>query len=120
MQLGMPILGTTDGNNAFLLGYPADSINETNSVMLTFRILLIVACIAALTQCVDAETTTIEGVEYFEKHVRPVFATHCYSCHSVKKQEREGGLVLDRREGRETGGDSGAAIIPGDIPFRRQ
>lgn len=24
-----------------------------------------------------------EGVEFFEKHIRPILADHCYQCHST-------------------------------------
>ena len=86
-----------------------------NSVTQTCRSLLVIACLLAATQGSAAETPTADGVAYFEKYVRPLFARHCYSCHSAKRQEREGGLVLDRREGLESGGESGAVIIPGDV-----
>ncbi|MEO2087870.1 MAG: hypothetical protein ABGY75_00005, partial [Gemmataceae bacterium] len=34
-----------------------------------------------------------DGVDYFEKKVRPVFVEHCHSCHSAEKTK--GGLWLD-------------------------
>ena len=49
--------------------------------------------------------------EYFEKHIRPIFAEKCGTCHSGPKAG--GGLSLDSREGWEKGGDSGPAIVPG-------
>ena len=73
----------------------------------------------ASSPCAAAETTSEAGEAYFEKHIRPLFAKHCYSCHSLKRQEREGGLILDRREGLHAGGDSGAAIVPGDVEASR-
>ncbi len=51
------------------------------------------------------------GVEFFEKHIRPLLAGRCYKCHGPKKQEAE--LRLDQREGILAGGDSGAVILPG-------
>ena len=86
-----------------------------NFANLTFLALIVVANIFALSQVAAAETATAEGAAYFEKHIRPLFAKHCHSCHSVKKQQREGGLVLDRREGVEPVGDSGAVLVPGDV-----
>jgi len=50
-------------------------------------------------------------IEFFEKHVRPVLAEHCYSCHGSKKQNA--GLRLDTTAGLRAGGDSGPVIIPG-------
>ena len=50
-------------------------------------------------------------MEFFEKKIRPVLAAECYECHGGTK--RKGGLALDSREGLRTGGESGAAIVPG-------
>ncbi len=52
-----------------------------------------------------------EGVEFFEKHVRPVFAEHCYSCHGPKKQNA--GLRLDTTAGIRAGSDAGPIVVPG-------
>ncbi len=62
----------------------------------------------------DAVQDTAEGVAYFEKHIRPILATHCYKCHSSRTQKREGGLLLDGRAGWAAGGDNGPAVMPGD------
>lgn len=53
-------------------------------------------------------------LEFFEKHVRPVLVTRCYSCHSAQANKRKGGLHLDSRAGWKRGGDSGAVIVPND------
>ena len=50
--------------------------------------------------------------EFFEKKIRPALEEHCIRCHGAKKMQ--GGLRLDSREGWQKGGDSGAAVIPGD------
>ncbi len=52
-----------------------------------------------------------DGLEFFEKKVRPVLVEHCFKCHGSQKQW--GSLRLDSREGLLRGGDSGAAIVPG-------
>ncbi|MBN01545.1 MAG: cytochrome C [Planctomycetaceae bacterium] len=49
-------------------------------------------------------------VDFFEKHIRPVFVEHCYECHSDKAGEPKAGLSLDRRSGWEQGGDSGPVL----------
>jgi Protein of unknown function (DUF1553)/Protein of unknown function (DUF1549)/Planctomycete cytochrome C len=54
-----------------------------------------------------------DGVEYFEKHIRPVLAEKCYSCHSATAAKVRGGLLLDTADGLRKGGDSGPAIVPG-------
>src|SRR5262249_58389129 len=57
-----------------------------------------------------------DGVEFFEKKIRPVLVEHCYKCHSAEAQAKKklrGGLRLDTREGLLEGGDTGPAIVPG-------
>jgi len=62
-----------------------------------------------------ASAPTPEQIEFFEKHVRPVLADKCYSCHSAKAEKIKGGLLLDTREGSLKGGDSGPAVVPGNL-----
>jgi hypothetical protein len=55
----------------------------------------------------------VEANEFFEKQVRPLLIAKCYSCHSGTKNS--GGLALDNLAGWAQGGDSGPAIVPGDV-----
>jgi hypothetical protein len=55
-----------------------------------------------------------DGVVFFENEVRPLLVKHCYECHSQDAGKQKGGLLLDRREGWQLGGDAGPALIPGD------
>ncbi len=55
---------------------------------------------------------TAEQLRFFETNVRPVLVEHCHKCHGSKKQWA--GLRLDSREALLRGGDSGAAIVPGE------
>ena len=57
--------------------------------------------------------------EFFEAKIRPVLFERCFECHSEQNGEREGGLSLDSREGLRVGGDSGPAIVAGDIDNSR-
>ncbi|MDA7931191.1 hypothetical protein N9B34_03000, partial [Akkermansiaceae bacterium] len=50
------------------------------------------------------------GLEYFETHIRPLFAEHCYKCHSADAKKLKANLYLDSRAGWQSGGDSGPAI----------
>src|SRR3954447_4929954 len=59
------------------------------------------------------ERPSPEGLEFFEKKVRPVLAEHCYKCHSPGAKSPKGGLLLDTREGSRKGGDTGPAVVPG-------
>ncbi len=54
-----------------------------------------------------------DDAHFFESHVRPVLVEKCIGCHGDQKQS--GGLRLDSREAMLKGGDSGAAMIPGDL-----
>ena len=58
-----------------------------------------------------SEAATAEGIEFFEKHIRPLVAQNCLSCHGDKKQ---GGLQLDSRSAMLEGSDSGPVVAPGD------
>jgi hypothetical protein len=51
--------------------------------------------------------------EFFEKKIRPVLATHCYSCHSSTLADPKGDLVLDTKAGLAKGGFLGPEIVPG-------
>lgn len=53
-------------------------------------------------------------LEFFEKRIRPVLSEHCYSCHSAESDRIRGGLRVDSRASLLQGGDTGAAIVPGD------
>ena len=58
-----------------------------------------------------AEAKGTPGADYFENKVRPIFANSCGSCHQSRAA---GGLSLNSRADLLKGGDSGAAIVPGD------
>src|SRR5215468_10581717 len=56
-----------------------------------------------------------EGLEFFEKKIRPALTENCYACHSEKSKRPQGGLLLDSIEAMLKGGASGQpAIVPGD------
>lgn len=58
-----------------------------------------------------------QQLEFFENHIRPMLAKHCYACHSAdaaKEGKLRGGLMLDSREAARAGGDSGPAVVPGN------
>jgi hypothetical protein len=56
-----------------------------------------------------------DGVDFFESKVRPVLVEHCYKCHSAQAKSPKGGLRLDSLDGMKKGGDTGPAIVPGDV-----
>lgn len=65
-----------------------------------------------------ADGPTKEQLDFFEAKIRPVLVRECYGCHSVAASDvgkLRGGLFLDSRDASRTGGDTGAAVIPGDM-----
>jgi hypothetical protein len=52
-------------------------------------------------------------LEFFEKKVRPILVNNCYGCHSADTKPA-GGLRVDDFNGLLTGGDAGAAVVPGE------
>ena len=63
----------------------------------------------------DEAQPTAQHLEFFEKEVRPLLVDHRDSCHSTKSRQVQAGLLLDSRAALLRGGDSGAAIVPGDV-----
>ena len=61
-----------------------------------------------------SEPPTKEQLQFFESRIRPILANNCYQCHSPSTGTPRGGLELDWKGGWEQGGNSGAAIVPGD------
>ena len=73
------------------------------------RLTALLACAVSL-----LAQPTPDGIEFFEKNIRPLLATHCYGCHSSKLDQPMSGLTLDTRAGMLRGGKSrGPIIIPG-------
>jgi len=84
---------------------------STRSLLSCAYALILAACWSQL-----AAAQTAEEIAFFEKHIRPVLVKECYSCHSQQAEEEVGGgLLLDTREGIRTGGDLGAAVVPGSV-----
>ena len=54
-----------------------------------------------------------DGLHFFEKEIRPLLIQKCSRCHGAEKQK--GGLRIDSREALRRGGQSGTALVPGDI-----
>lgn len=67
-------------------------------------------------QQMEAESValTADQTKFFETKIRPVLVRECYSCHSTRSQVK-GGLWLDTKLGALSGGDSGPAIVPGNL-----
>lgn len=62
----------------------------------------------------DAELRVVsmtQGNDYFETKVRPIFAEHCYFCHT---DQQNGGFRIDNKADFEKGGKRGPEVVPGD------
>lgn len=54
-----------------------------------------------------------EGIEFFERRIRPVLVERCHECHSARAGKVKGGLSLESRSALLQGGDSGQVLVPG-------
>lgn len=75
-----------------------------NTGIIRCTILLLVMGLAAVTRAAD-------GVDYL-RDIKPLLAEKCNSCHGALEQEA--GLRLDAGSFILSGGDEGAAVVPGD------
>src|SRR4051794_32698082 len=76
------------------------------------------ALLVAGTGSARAAEANKEGVEFFEKNIRPVLSESCYKCHSaeaVANKKLKGKFRADSLEGLTKGGESGKpGVVPGD------
>lgn len=83
----------------------------------TFAGVVLFATVSQTLSAAD-EALAPAGVQFFESRIRPVLVEHCYHCHSagsLKRNELQGDLLLDTRDGIRKGGESGPAVVPGDV-----
>lgn len=62
-----------------------------------------------------AEPAGAEGLRYFREKIEPVLVSECYECHSSRAEKVKGGLRLDSRAAMLEGGDTGPAVVPGEV-----
>jgi hypothetical protein len=60
---------------------------------------------------VGSPVTGAQAADVFETKIRPLLAANCFACHS---ESAMAGLRVDSREGLLRGGETGAAIVPGN------
>ncbi|QEL16350.1 hypothetical protein PX52LOC_03296 [Limnoglobus roseus] len=71
--------------------------------------LVVALAIAAVGRSAEPDAGKLE---FFEKKIRPLLVGHCNACHSADTKPA-GGLRVDDRNGLLTGGNAGAAVVPG-------
>jgi len=79
-----------------------------------YRISVLLAALSVVLPPVGGQDRLpADGVEFFEKRIRPVLVERCYRCHNSTEKHRSG-LAVDHRAAIRKGGDSGPAVVPGD------
>lgn len=76
---------------------------------------VLVCALVSLSVLADEALDEREQIEFFESRIRPVLVEHCYSCHSADAKGLKANLRVDSRDGLVQGGDSGPAVVPGDL-----
>lgn len=85
------------------------------AIALATALLAPMSLFAAGLEAEGAARISPEQLDFFEKKIRPVLADACYKCHAEDSEKVKGGLVVDSKQGLLAGGDSGAAVVPGDL-----
>jgi hypothetical protein len=83
--------------------------------MASFRTMLALLLLGSLASPQEQQAGPVfsrEGIEFFEKKIRPILSDRCYRCHSGDKVKAD--LYLDSRDGMLKGGESGPAVVPGE------
>ncbi len=74
--------------------------------------LVVVLAVAASVMPLPAQTDA-DGIEFFERKIRPLLAEKCYVCHGPVNDPM-GGLRVDSKQVLLKGGSRGTAIVAGD------
>jgi len=94
---------------------PASGRPTRTQTCLVCFVCLISACDYVQAQDVEDAAHLSEQTTFFEERIHTVLVAKCYECHSGRAVKVEGGLLLDSREAARKGGDSGPAIVPGQL-----
>lgn len=82
---------------------------------MNFRPYALATLIAVPTAASLAQEASKEHQEFYLNKVLPIFAENCFRCHSAAEGKDKGGLTLDTKEAMIKGGDTGPAVVPGDV-----
>ncbi len=85
------------------------------SIRTICRSLTLIVVAAGSAVATDEVKLSPDEVKFFESKIRPVLIRECYGCHSNETGAAKGGLRLDTERLTHLGGDSGPAIVPGDL-----
>jgi mono/diheme cytochrome c family protein len=70
---------------------------------------------AAVALCTALSFAATPAEDFFTTQIQPLLQQNCFKCHSHAGEKIKGGLVVDSLGGLLTGGDSGPALVPGDV-----
>ena len=87
--------------------------------MYSARIISAASALGLLLTVMRVSAVPDDAAVSFEKQIQPILEQRCFECHSHQSGKAKGGLVLDSKAGWETGGDSGPAIVSGDVTHSR-
>ncbi len=94
---------------------PQVSDQSMRSLFFPVRLSICFAAFVAMSFANQYRVHADDGTKFFETEIRPVLVERCYPCHSAAKNKQQGGLLLDSRDGIRAGGESGPAVVPGEI-----
>ena len=95
----------------FIINTAAERVAVTMRFVGTMVVCL---CGIAIPAAAEEELTP-EQAEFFEEKIRPVLVEQCRECHAADSKTLRGGLRVDSRDLIRAGGDSGPAIVPGNV-----
>lgn len=89
--------------------------SKSKAIRIAFNLMIANAICLAAGATIAAQELSTEQLNFFESKIRPVLIKECYGCHSAKTGATKGGLMVDSKEALVMGGDSGPAIVAGDL-----
>jgi len=118
------VSGGRDRARCALIDGNARTISERRLSLIDFHGIgvapVVCACLGfalalgTITRASDTKSDSATA-DFFESKVRPVLVEHCYKCHSSQTKSLKGGLRLDNLIDMRKGGDTGPAVVPGDV-----
>ncbi len=82
-----------------------------------FRLILLTLAMVRLGSPALLKAAEINAADalFFETTIRPLLVERCFECHSARLGREEGGLALDSFAALTRGGQSGPAVISGEV-----
>ncbi|HEY0455577.1 MAG TPA: PSD1 and planctomycete cytochrome C domain-containing protein, partial [Verrucomicrobiae bacterium] len=79
------------------------------------KVASVISIVLPLTLHAADQKISPDDLQFFESRIRPILADNCYKCHSQNAEKVKGGLLVDNREAMLKGGNTGPAVVPGDL-----